>query len=147
MRPTPAHWRVPTEQPNQRSAMTVRKTSPPEMTAWTSDSGARASAPTWKDPRPEGHEHSEREQLGPEQAHSAANRVAQADVGGRARTAMLQQEAEVRGEGAEKRKENAYFNSHVEGLRIRFGKQCEGKGVDGGGPFPLFEVSAGAPAA
>ena len=33
----------------------------------------------------------------------------QAHVGGRARTAMLQQEAEVRGEGAEEREENAEF--------------------------------------
>ncbi len=75
-----------------------------------------------EDPRPEGHEHADREPLGPEQAHSAANRMAQADVGGRARTAMLQQEAEVRGQGAEERKENAYFNSHVEGVRIQVGK-------------------------
>ena len=30
------------------SARTVRKTRPPEMTAWTSESGASAMAPTWK---------------------------------------------------------------------------------------------------
>ena len=38
----------PTLQPKKRSAITVRKTSPPEITACTSESGASASAATWK---------------------------------------------------------------------------------------------------
>ena len=46
--PTPIHWRLPSEQPKKRSARTVRKTRPPERTAWTIDSGARERAPTWK---------------------------------------------------------------------------------------------------
>ena len=58
----------------------------------------------------------------------------EADVGRGARAAMLQQEAEVRGEGAEERKENAYFNSHVEGVRIHFGTRRWRKRVDGDGP-------------
>jgi hypothetical protein len=38
--------------PKKRSARTVRKTRPPEMTAWTSDSGASASAATCSDQAP-----------------------------------------------------------------------------------------------
>ena len=43
---TPAHWRRPSRKPKKRSAKTARNTSPPESTACTIESGARASAPT-----------------------------------------------------------------------------------------------------
>ena len=43
---TPAHWRRPSRKPKKRSAKTARKTRPPESTACTIDSGARASAAT-----------------------------------------------------------------------------------------------------
>ena len=43
---TPSHWRRPTSKPNRRSASTARMTTPVESTAWTTDSGASASAPT-----------------------------------------------------------------------------------------------------
>ena len=43
---TPIHWRRPRWRPKKRSASTARKTSPPERTACTIDSGASASAPT-----------------------------------------------------------------------------------------------------
>ena len=43
---TPIHWRRPTSKPNSRSASTARITTPVESTAWTTDSGAKASAAT-----------------------------------------------------------------------------------------------------
>ncbi len=49
---TPIHSRLPSSKPNQRSASTARKTSPPEMTACTSEMGASASAPTWSTQAP-----------------------------------------------------------------------------------------------
>ena len=110
MKPTPAHCRIPTVKPNQRSARTVRKTSPPEMTAWTSESGASASANDVERPGEERHEHAEREPLGAEQPDGARDRMAEAHVRGRAGSAMLQEEREVRREGAEERKENAEFD-------------------------------------
>ena len=42
------NWRRPTWKPKQRSARTVSKTMPPEMTVWTIESGASAMAATWK---------------------------------------------------------------------------------------------------
>ena len=45
--PTPIHWRRPTWKPNSRSAMTAMITTPVESTAWTTLSGAKASAATW----------------------------------------------------------------------------------------------------
>src|SRR3954451_7952672 len=45
---TPIHWRAPTLKPNIRSAITARITTPVESTAWTTESGAKASAATWK---------------------------------------------------------------------------------------------------
>ncbi len=51
IRPTPViarphHWRGPTLKPNSRSAITASRTSPPESTAWTTDSGASEIAAT-----------------------------------------------------------------------------------------------------
>jgi hypothetical protein len=43
---TPTHCRRPSWKPKKRSASTARKTSPPERTACTIDSGASESAPT-----------------------------------------------------------------------------------------------------
>src|SRR3954452_7323054 len=48
VQPTPSHWRLPRFSPNIRSARTARKTSPPAITGWTTDSGAIAIAATWK---------------------------------------------------------------------------------------------------
>src|SRR3954447_25622334 len=45
---TPIHWRLPRPSPKKRSAMMARKTSPPAMTGWTTESGAMAIAATWK---------------------------------------------------------------------------------------------------
>ena len=49
---TPIHWRRPTWKPKIRSASTARITTPVESTAWTTDSGAKASAATWKNQAP-----------------------------------------------------------------------------------------------
>jgi hypothetical protein len=46
VRATPIHSRLPSLNPNQRSASTARNTRPPEITAWTSEMGAMASAAT-----------------------------------------------------------------------------------------------------
>ena len=43
---TPAHWRGPTRNPKIRSAITASITTPVESTAWTTESGAKASAAT-----------------------------------------------------------------------------------------------------
>ena len=45
---TPAHCRRPSSNPKNRSASTARNTSPPERIACTVESGASASASTWK---------------------------------------------------------------------------------------------------
>ena len=50
--PTPIHWRAPTLKPNSRSAITARITTPVESTAWTTESGAKARAATWKNQAP-----------------------------------------------------------------------------------------------
>ena len=110
MRPTPAHCRIPTVKPNQRSARTVRKTSPPEMTAWTSESGASARAKTWRHQAPSATSMPSANHLERNSPTALRNRVAEAHVGGRAGSAMLQEEREVRREGAEERKENAEFD-------------------------------------
>ena len=52
MKPTPIHCRRPTLKPKTRSASTVSITSPPQITAWTVDSGARARAATWSTQAP-----------------------------------------------------------------------------------------------
>ena len=46
--PTQSHSRRVTEWPKTRSAVTVSSTSPPAITDWTIEIGARASAATWK---------------------------------------------------------------------------------------------------
>ena len=43
---------MPTLKPKIRSAMTARITTPVERTAWTTESGAKASAATWKSHAP-----------------------------------------------------------------------------------------------
>ena len=45
---TPAHSRPPTAQPNSRWPSTASITTPVESTTWTTDSGASASAATWR---------------------------------------------------------------------------------------------------
>jgi hypothetical protein len=45
---TPTHWREPTLQPNNRSPITASITTPVESETWTTDSGATASAATWR---------------------------------------------------------------------------------------------------
>lgn len=47
-----------------------------------------------------GHQHADREPLRSEQADRAADRVAQVDIGRRARAAVLEQEAQVGDQGA-----------------------------------------------
>ena len=89
--------------------MTARKTSPPEMTAWTSESGASASAPTWRIQANERDAHAEGERPRAEEGDRAAQRVASLDGRGGARAAVLQHEAEVGEEGANERQEDADF--------------------------------------
>ena len=48
----PDHWRLPTLKPNMRSAMTASSTRPPASTAWTTESGAREMAATWRTQAP-----------------------------------------------------------------------------------------------
>jgi hypothetical protein len=62
-----------------------------------------------EDPRHQGDEHADREPLGAEQADGAGHRMLQAYVRRGAGAAMLQQEADVRGEGAKERKKNSEF--------------------------------------
>ena len=49
---TPAHWRGPTLKPKIRSASTASITTPVESTAWTTDSGAKTRAATWRSQAP-----------------------------------------------------------------------------------------------
>jgi hypothetical protein len=50
--PSPSHWRPGTSQPNSRSPSTAATITPVDITAWTIESGASASAPTWSSHAP-----------------------------------------------------------------------------------------------
>ena len=89
------------------------------MTAWTSESGASASAATCSAHAPTATSmpianHFERNS--PTALRSGWLRL---DVGSRARAAVLQEEAEVRREGADEREEDAEFDGQRgEGLEV-----------------------------
>ena len=82
-----------------------------------------------EDPGAERHEHADREPLALVEADRAAQRVAHGHVRSSAGAAVLQQEAEVRREGAEQRQQDAKLNAH-RGERRRCGI-----------PLPLFALS------
>ena len=117
MRPTPIHSRRPSSKPKQRSASTARKTRPPEITAWTSEIGASASAATCSTQatsataKPIAH-HLERKS-----ARGARERVAHVDVRGRDGTPVLPEEGEVRRECACEREQKSDLYGHGGGIR------------------------------
>jgi hypothetical protein len=64
-------------------------------------------------PRAASHAHADREPLRAPQAACRAQRVADVDRRGRARAPVLEEEAQVRGEGAQKRQQDAEMKGHA----------------------------------
>ena len=98
--------------PKTRSAITAMRTTPPLSTTCTTDSGASEIAATCSaQPTPpttmpianhfEVHS-----------AFAAAQRVADVDLGAGARAAVLEEEPEVRGDGAQEREQDAELKGH-----------------------------------
>ena len=77
------------------------------MTAWTSDSGASAIAPTWRIQAPAATSMPIANHLERKRPTALRERVAQLDVRGGAGAAVLEQEAQVGEERAEKREKDA----------------------------------------
>ena len=95
-----------------RSAKTVRKTRPPEMTAWTSESGRHREGGDVEDPGEDGDAPAEGEPLVGEERLAGPERMSDVHSRRLAGTAMLVQEAELRHEGAAEGKEDSEVERH-----------------------------------
>ena len=123
--PTPHHWRAPTSKPNTRSARTASITTPVESTAWTTDSGAKASAATCRIQAPTRDAHADGEPAAPEEVPDRLDRSTDVDAGSRAGAAVLVEEAQLRQDGAAQSQDESEVEGHSEL------KACEVKDRDG----------------
>ena len=82
------------------------------MTAWTSDSGASASAATWKIQAPSATAMPIANHLERNERDGAGQRVAQIDVRRGDGPTVLEQEAQVGREGAGERQQDSDFECH-----------------------------------
>ena len=132
---TPIHWRMPTLKPKIRSAMTARITTPVESTAWTTESGANASAATWNShataamPMPIAnhlHEYS---------CTAVRNGCRMSTVGSVVGALVLIEKAQLRGDRAGQREQDAqiqrHVSSYVDSLKIPRPPCPEGNGLPG----------------
>ena len=112
MKAKPIHWRLPTSKPKMRSAMTAISTTPPERTTWTTDSGASAMRGDVQGPGAAAHDHPDGE---PREEYRAwpSQRWRTSTGRGLASTAVLEEEAQVRSDGAQKRQQDAELESHA----------------------------------
>ena len=110
---TPIHWRRPTSKPNSRSAMTARITTPVESTACTTEIGASAIAATCRIQAPSATPMPIANQREEKRALTGLQGVADVDLGGRARTLVLVEEAQLRRHGAGERDQDSQIERHV----------------------------------
>ena len=110
---TPIHWRGPTWKPKMRSAITARITTPVERTAWTTDSGAKASAATWKNQAPVATAMPIANHLHEYSCFAVRKRMPDVDRGGLVRALVLVKKAQLRGDGAGQREQDAQIQRHV----------------------------------
>ena len=111
---TPAHWRRPTVSPKTRSAMTARRTTPPDRTACTTDIGARARAATCSTQAPSATSIPIANQREANSASRRGERPADVDRGRSAGSPVLVEEAEVRRDRAEQCQQDADVKRHGE---------------------------------
>ena len=139
--PTPSHWRAPTWKPNTRSASTARSTTPVESTAWTTDSGRERERGDVEDPGAGGDRHADREPARGEQRAPAAERMAHVHRGRRVRAPVLVEEAQLGGERAGEREEDAQVQGHWIGSQssaaARRVPSRQGFRTSGAGPRPV----------
>ena len=126
---TPAHCRGPTLKPKTRSARTARKTSPAEMTAWTSDRGASAIAATWNSQAPIATPMPMANHLEVQRLRCTPKGVLPLHVRGSAGATVLEQEGQVREKSAQEREQYADLNGHECNERRGALQTCDGPAV------------------
>jgi hypothetical protein len=132
---TPTHCRRPRWKPKKRSANTARKTSPPERTACTIDSGASGERTDMQAPGQDHHAPADQEPSGAKETDGAAHQVTHLDWGGEHRAAVFEQKAEVGGHRRSERKDQSKDHE----------QQLASQGWEAGGPAAGLVPRAPAP--